>query len=90
MSISKERAAQIKALPDEQIEYSEIPELDESFWERAVLHMPEPKKGIYIRLDADILAWLKVSGKGYQTRLNAMLRALMEQDQHKSSNQPSA
>jgi uncharacterized protein (DUF4415 family) len=41
----------------------------------------EPKKGVYIRLDPDVLAWLKASGKGYQTRLNAMLRALMERDQ---------
>jgi uncharacterized protein (DUF4415 family) len=83
MSISKQRIEEIEAIKDEQIDYSDIPELDESFWSRAALHMPEPKKGVYIRLDPDILAWLKANGKGYQTRLNAMLRALMERD-HKA------
>jgi uncharacterized protein (DUF4415 family) len=48
---------------------------------RAELHKPAPKKGVYIRLDADVLDWLKSKGKGYQTRMNAMLRALMESDQ---------
>ncbi len=43
--------------------------------------MPEPKKGVYIRLDPDILAWLKANGKGYQTRVNAMLRTLMDSAQ---------
>jgi uncharacterized protein (DUF4415 family) len=81
MSISKKRSEEIDSIPEEQIDYSDIPELDESFWARAALHMPEPKKGIYIRLDPDILTWLKSKGKGYQTRLNAMLRALMEQEQ---------
>jgi uncharacterized protein (DUF4415 family) len=42
------------------------------------------KKGVYVRLDADIVEWLKSKGKGYQTRMNAMLRALMETD-HRST-----
>lgn len=81
MPISKERLNELDAIKDEDIDYSDIPELDESFWSRAVVHMPESKKGLYIRLDPDILDWLKSRGKGYQTRLNAMLRALMENDQ---------
>ena len=44
--------------------------------------MPQPKKAVYVRLDADVLDWLKSQGKGYQTRMNAMLRALMESDRH--------
>ena len=84
MTISKKRAAEIEALPDERIDYSDIPELDKDFWKRAELYLPEPKKGIYIRLDPDILNWLKSKGKGYQTRLNAMLRAMMEQDHNKA------
>ena len=81
MSISKERRKQIEAIGDEDIDYSDIPALDESFWRRAELQMPQPKKGIYVRLDSDVLDWLKSKGKGYQTRMNAMLRALMESDQ---------
>ena len=80
MSISAKRLQEIESIQDKDIDYSDIPEADESFWQRAELQMPEPKKGIYVRLDADILDWLKSKGKGYQTRMNAMLRTLMESD----------
>lgn len=80
MSISKKRLQEIEAIQDEDIDYSDIPEADESFWRRAELRMPQPKKAIYVRLDADVLDWLKSKGKGYQTRMNAMLRTLMESD----------
>lgn len=43
--------------------------------------MPKTKQGIFVRLDADVITWLKGKGKGYQTRMNAMLRVLMESDQ---------
>ena len=80
MSISKERLREIEAIKDEDIDYSDIPEADQDFWRRAELQMPRPKRGVYIRLDVDVLDWLKSNGKGYQTRMNAMLRALMESD----------
>ena len=80
MSISKKRLKAIEAIQDEDIDYSDIREADESFWRRAELQMPRPKKGICVRLDADVLEWLKSKGKGYQTRMNAMLRVLMESD----------
>ena len=78
MSISKKRLKELEAIKDEDIDYSDIPEADEDFWKRAELRMPQPKKGIYVRLDPDVLDWLKSKGKGYQTRMNAMLRAMME------------
>ncbi len=82
MSISTKRLREIEAIQDEDIDYSDIPEADASFWRRAELQMPQPKKGVYVRLDADVLDWLKSKGKGYQTRMNAMLRALMESGRH--------
>lgn len=82
MSISKKRLEEIEAIQDKDIDYSDIPELGEDFWRRAEKQMPRSKKGVYVRLDADVLEWLKSKGKGYQTRMNAMLRALMESDQH--------
>ncbi|RVT83445.1 3-oxoacyl-ACP synthase [Rhodobacteraceae bacterium CCMM004] len=54
---------------------------DEGFvpdWTRADLVVPEPKTPISLRLDADILAFFKSEGPGYQTRMNAVLRAYME------------
>ena len=84
MSISTKRLREIESIQDEDIDYSDIPEADESFWRRAELRMPQAKKGIYVRLDADVLDWLKSKGKGYQTRMNAMLRTLMESDRRPS------
>lgn len=54
---------------------------DEAFWKTAKVVYPQPKETITIRLDADVLAWLKDQGKGYQTRINAILRAYMKAQQ---------
>ena len=78
MTISKERLEQIEAIPDKEIDYTDIAQTDEAFWEKAELRMPQPKKGIYLRLDQDLLDWLKHQGPGYQTRINAILRSYME------------
>ena len=47
------------------------------FWANAKVVLPQPKQPITIRLDADLLAWLR-SQKGYQTRINAVLRTFMQ------------
>ncbi len=49
---------------------------DEAFWAKAEVVMPRPKKTVTIRLDADLLDWLRCD-RGYQTRINAILRAYM-------------
>ncbi len=49
---------------------------DEAFWAKAKVVMPRPKKTVTIRLDADLLDWLRLD-RGYQTRINAILRAYM-------------
>ncbi|NIW85866.1 MAG: 3-oxoacyl-ACP synthase [Gammaproteobacteria bacterium] len=77
MPISKKRLREIEAIRDEDIDYSEIPELPERFWEEAERQMPQPKEPVSIRLDADVLEWLKSKGSGYQTRINAILRVVM-------------
>lgn len=51
---------------------------DDDFWKRARLVMPQTKEVVTLRLDRDVLAWLRRSGKGYQTRINALLRAVKE------------
>jgi uncharacterized protein (DUF4415 family) len=47
-------------------------------WARAELVTPEPKKAISLRIDPDVLEFFKSQGAGYQTRMNAVLRAWME------------
>lgn len=69
-------------MQDEEIDYSDIPELDDSFFTRATINIPPPKTQLTIRLDDDVLQWLRSKGKGYQTRMNAMLRTMMEHDKH--------
>ncbi len=65
-------------MKDAEIDYSDIPPLDKSFFTKATEAWPPTKQQLTIRLDADVLAWLKVHGRGYQTRINRILRAAME------------
>lgn len=69
----------LAALPDDQINSDDIPELTVaqlSEMRRGALYRPV-KKQITARVDADVLAWLKSQGKGYQSRMNAILREAM-------------
>ena len=78
MTISKDRLKQIESISEKEIDYSDIPETDEAFWAKAELRLPQTKKGVYLRLDPDLIDWLKRQGPGYQTRINAILRSYME------------
>ncbi len=74
--------ASLKALaarPDSEIDFSDIPELTDEEWKKAERgHFYRPvKRQITARVDADVLAWLKSQGKGYQSRINAILRREM-------------
>lgn len=71
----------LRAMPDEDIDESELPELDEAFFQQARIQEPPAKRQLTIRLDEDVLDWLKAQGKGYQTRINAILRAYYEAHQ---------
>jgi uncharacterized protein (DUF4415 family) len=79
--LSQKKRKQLEVIanrPDKEIDLSDIPE---------ILHIPadavigkfyRPKKtSVTIRLDSDVVAWLKAPGGGYQTRINAYLRQLM-------------
>ena len=52
--------------------------LDENFWKRAKVVLPEGKQTISLRVDRDVLNWFRKQGKGYQTHMNRVLRAYME------------
>jgi uncharacterized protein (DUF4415 family) len=79
--VSKKQAkelAALNAMADEKIDLTDLPEVLD--WSGAVVgkfYRPI-KKSLTIRLDADVLAWLKSQGSGYQTRINQMLREAME------------
>uniref|UniRef100_A0AAR5NZ67 BrnA antitoxin of type II toxin-antitoxin system n=3 Tax=cellular organisms TaxID=131567 RepID=A0AAR5NZ67_DENPD len=83
--LSEEQKARLEALakrPDSEIDFSDIPELDKSFWKNAVQNpFYKPTKQVTtVRIDADVMQWLKAQGKGYQTRMNKILRDAMLND----------
>ena len=75
----------VDALKDEDINLSDCPEVTPEMFARAVarvgLKPVESKKQVTLRLDADVLAWFKAQGSGYQTRINALLREYMKAHQ---------
>jgi uncharacterized protein (DUF4415 family) len=78
MTISAARLKALQSRQDADIDYSDIPELDDAFFETAVLVTPSSKTQITVRLDDDVLEWFRDQGKGYQTRMNAVLKAYVE------------
>jgi uncharacterized protein (DUF4415 family) len=74
----KSDLAKVDRIKDAAIDYSDIPPLDKSFFTKAMDVWPPSKQQLTIRLDADVLNWLKANGRGYQTRINRILRSVME------------
>ncbi len=80
--LTEEQEAELAALgarQDHEIDYSDIPPLTEEFWKNAVrgrFYKPT-KTSTTVRIDSDVLAWLRAQGKGYQSRINAILRREM-------------
>lgn len=83
--LTAKQRAELKALSnaaDTEINYEDQPQLSRAFLKDAVrnpLYKPT-KTPTTVRMDSDVLAWLKAQGKGYQTRMNAILRQEMLRD----------
>lgn len=76
----------LRAMTDEEVHAAvasdpNIKPTDEGFWKDAHVVMPKPKETVTMRLDADVLAWFRRE-RGYQTRINAILRAYMAAQTH--------
>jgi len=69
-------------MSDEEIDFSDIPEITPELFARAVvkrgLQEPPAKQQVTLRLDSDVLSWFRGQGQGYQTKINSLLRAYME------------
>jgi uncharacterized protein (DUF4415 family) len=80
--LTAKQLKELKALEGRPIDTSDIPESTDAMWKDAVrggLYRPV-KKAVSLRLDADVIAWLKKDGKGYQSRANRVLREKMLAD----------
>lgn len=76
----------LDSMTDEDIDLSEIPEITPAMFAKGVVRRglkPITKRQMTLRLDSDVIEWFKRQGRGYQTRMNALLRAYMEE--HKRS-----
>ncbi len=84
-TVRKELAALI-VKPEGEIDFSDLPATTRKDWQGAVrgkFYRPV-KQQLTVRIDADVLAWLKAQGKGYQSRPNEILRAAMvEKPRHR-------
>lgn len=73
----------VRSLTDTEIRHAVKSDPDQSmadanFWKTARLVVPVPKERVGLRLDRDVMAYFRGQGRGYQTRINAVLRAYME------------
>jgi uncharacterized protein (DUF4415 family) len=90
-TLSKTDYKKINKLSDNEINYSDIPETDEEFWSDAQVLFPSKKTHLSIRLDDDIISWFKQFGRGYQTKINAVLRSYISNTQKaQAKSQPGA
>jgi uncharacterized protein (DUF4415 family) len=82
-NITKEsQTERLDKMTDQDIDLTDVPEISPELFARAVvrhgLKSVERKELITIRVDRDVLTWFRAQGRGYQTRINALLRAYME------------
>ena len=69
-------------MKDKDIDYSDIPELDDSFFDREVVTLPHKKDLISLRIDHEVLEFYKKHGKGYQSLMNAVLKTYAKSHKH--------
>ena len=66
---------QIAAAKDQDIDFSDIPELDDNFWRNAELVEPDRTEQVTLRVKRSVLAYFRAAGKGYQSRMNRVLES---------------
>ena len=77
--LTEAQLSRLEALENREIDYSDIPPLTDDFFKNGVRNpfFKPVKTSTTVRIDADILVWLRKQGRGYQTRINAILREAM-------------
>ena len=75
--------SEIAQLSDSEIDFSDIPELDADFWNNAEIIQPDTTQPVTLRVKKSVLDYFKAGGKGYQTRINAVLESYVKAHQTK-------
>ncbi len=74
--------AKAEAVPDTDFGAAHSDDALDADWTQAVIGVPPRKQDVHIRIDIDVLDWFRDSGRGYQTRMNNVLRAFVESRKH--------
>ncbi len=74
---------EIAQIEDSDIDFSDIPELDADFWNNAEIIQPDNTQPVTLRIKQSVLDYFKAGGKGYQTRINAVLESYVQAQQSK-------
>jgi len=81
--------ARLREMTDKDIDFSEIPEVTPEMFARGIVRRGlKPvvrKKQLTLRMDSDVIEWFKRQGRGYQTKINSLLRAYMEEHRRKTA-----
>lgn len=70
--------SRIAMVKDEDIDFSDVPELDEDFWRDSILVGPDRTAQVTMRIKRSVLDYFKAGGKGYQTRINRVLEGYVQ------------
>jgi len=88
--MTEERAREIEAMSDKDIDFSDIPELDDDFWKNAKPVMPDLTQPVTLRVKQSVLQYFQANGKkGYQSRMNAVLESYVKAQQKMEQGQSS-
>jgi uncharacterized protein (DUF4415 family) len=86
---SKTDLKRLREMKDEDIDFSDLPEIPPEMFARGIIRRglkPVPrKKQLTLRMDSDVIEWLKKQGRGYQTKINSLLRAYMDEHRRKAA-----
>ncbi len=83
-SRSKTNITKLRQTNDTNINYKDNPATTKEFWEDAKIFMPQHKVHISLRLDENIINYFREEGKGYQSRINAILKAYINTHPHQN------
>jgi uncharacterized protein (DUF4415 family) len=76
--------ARVDAMTDAEVEALAASDDEGAFdWSKASIGIPGPKEQLTVRLDKDVIDWFRSQGRGYQTRMNAVLRSFVEAQRHR-------
>ena len=77
-NLTEQEKKRLDLMTDDKIDYSDNSATDENFWGKVKIVQPQLKAKVTMRLDQSIVDWFKKEGRGYQTRINTILKSYIQ------------